>query len=143
MISGRLMGVPEHRIIEQVGERGEGAIKSSLAGWPPIRVLKNQTDILDGKLADARILEKEAFVVENESGGERIGKGQKRQQGERSGREHAPPSHQVEMGGAQPLAPCRVSSWLSFAFQVNKTTISCQSSVVSKSPPPAVFITEY
>jgi hypothetical protein len=62
-------------------------------------VLKNQTDILAGKLAYARILEKEAFVVEYESGGKRVGKGQKRQQGKRSGRKNTPPCIKLKSAG--------------------------------------------
>jgi hypothetical protein len=85
-------------------------------------VLKNQAEILDGKLTNARVLEKEAFVVENESGRERIRKGQKRQKGERSGREQAAPYIILNLAGLNPRRWDALPFGFYSTFQVGRTS---------------------
>src|ERR1700693_6263000 len=77
VISSWLILVPENRVVEQIRDGGKGTIESGLARRPPVRVLKNQADVLSRSLRDPWI-SKKPLVVERESGLERIGKCQQR-----------------------------------------------------------------
>ena len=63
VVAGGLAAVAEDRVVEEIGERGDGPIEAALAVGPPVSPVKNQADVLRGGFANARILQKEALVV--------------------------------------------------------------------------------
>ena len=57
MISGRVVRISQDRIVEKVRESGQRPIQSRFACRPPVGVVENQTQILGGNFANARIVE--------------------------------------------------------------------------------------
>jgi hypothetical protein len=75
----------EARIIEEIRERCDRAIKSTLSLRPPVSAVENLADVLGAGRSPARIVEDQAFIVESEPRANRI---RIDQQGERAQRRH-------------------------------------------------------
>jgi hypothetical protein len=67
MISGGLVAIPEHCVVEKIGKRREGTIQAGLTGGPPVTVPKDERDIFGSDIPDPGI-EKQALVIENKPG---------------------------------------------------------------------------
>lgn len=66
MIPEELVSFPQDCVVEEIRKRRERAIQTGFASGPPIRMLKNESDILRRVFADARI-EQQDLVIENQS----------------------------------------------------------------------------
>src|ERR1700734_640370 len=82
-----MLAISEHRVVEQIRQRGEGPVQPALAVTPPVSVLDNQPEILRAGLANPRICEEQPLVVEYESGGEGIRIGRQSERAKRRGRQ--------------------------------------------------------
>jgi len=76
VIAGRAIAIAEYRVVEQVRQGGNRAIKTGFAMRPPIGVLKNEIQVLRRGLPYARVLQDQRFVVQREAGAEGIRIGQ-------------------------------------------------------------------
>jgi hypothetical protein len=103
VIAGWLVSVAEDRVVEKIGERGDGPIEATLAVGPPVSLVENQADVLWGGLAKARVLQKEALVIKREAGAERVRVGQQRHGAER---QHHQPLRHARAAGARRRSAC-------------------------------------
>ena len=94
MISGGLIAIAEHGVVEKIRKRSKGPIQTGFPGGPPIGVFKDEGDVFGSDFANAWI-NKQALIVEDEAGLKRI---RKRQQGERPQPKDYPQVTRIDMG---------------------------------------------
>ena len=87
VVPGGRVGVAEDRVIEEIGERGEGPVESAFAVRPPIGVVDDQGEVFSGGGAKSGVFEDEAAIVHRKAGGEGVGLGGERQQAKSEGDE--------------------------------------------------------
>jgi hypothetical protein len=85
VVAGRMPGVSEHAVAEQIGERGERAIEAVLDGRPPVGVLEDRRKIPEAQRAQARVVENEDLVVEDKGAAERVGVSEENERDETDG----------------------------------------------------------
>ena len=78
VIAEGLFAVAQHRVIEEVGQSGEGSIEAALAVWPPVGVAEDQAEIRGGQFADARVVQQQPSVVQHKAAVERVAISQQR-----------------------------------------------------------------
>ena len=76
MVSGRTSLVPQDRVIEQVGQRGQRPIQPVTGLGVPILAAPNQVQVFRSNRLDPRVANDQPNVIENEGGSKRIGVGQ-------------------------------------------------------------------
>jgi hypothetical protein len=89
VIAGTLAFAAKDGIVEQIGERRDRPVQAAFGMWPPVRVAKDQVDVVGGGLSNAGIFEKEGLVLVNEAGAEGVGI---REQSKEAEPQNRPPS---------------------------------------------------
>ena len=91
VVAERVRRVAEDGVVEEIGERRDGTIEIAVGVRPPVRVLEDLRDVVEGELADPWILENDDLAVEDEGAGEGVGVGGDGQEAEQDGREPEQP----------------------------------------------------
>jgi hypothetical protein len=87
VISGRIRAIAENRIVEKIGEGGEGPVEAGGVMSVPVFLRKDESRIVTGRRLDSRILQDDGGVIERHVRAKRIRIGQ---DGESDYRQNAP-----------------------------------------------------
>jgi hypothetical protein len=67
MVARRPIGVSEDAVVDEVGQRRDGAVQRGLREGPPVRAVENQGEVVRRERAEARVFEDQDPVVEDEA----------------------------------------------------------------------------
>jgi hypothetical protein len=68
MIPGRMAGIAEDRVIEEVRQGGDGPIQAAFPSGPPIGMLEDQRQIVERGFVDPAVTEDESAIIEYKAG---------------------------------------------------------------------------